>query len=888
MMFRKTVFWLLGLIGLNLQAQVFEEFSFYGHQQGYDEEVLKEHLMLSRKRQILDLAGDWTVTIEGQTKTVRVPSCYDYYGTAVFKRTFIPGEEFRNKHFKLVAFGINYFSTIRINNEFIINVLHGYAPVEEDLSESLIRIGEPNTIEITVDSRVCGRPSIPTVTSILQPKPYGGILREIFLLATPKTAIEKYAVDYAVSHDLKKCEFVVQMGFRDYSYQYNLRDTARFGKHGDDKRPIRYLIELYNEDDPDPVYTNKYKKYRTVWETPKVKELNEDNVLLMGNMSAVETRFQIDKPIFWNPGSAYRYRMVLSLIAGDTLADQVQFMIGILKREISDKKIVINSQSVNLNGVVYYEDRFGFGGALNYAGMEQDIIKIRELGANAIYFANHPPHPYFVDLCDRYGFLLLYPFPLNYIPPAVAGVKGFVEDTKNYVRAITARNRTHPSILAWGIAASTDFSNEEIRELYQSLLQALKSTDRRPVFAVSVFGSSNDAVLENADIVVLNMQNNDFASINNFLQKNSFKNPVPLLIYGSHIFSNNQNGYSDPSSVKYQAKLIIDIFKRLQELKLAGGFIHSFNDFTVNRSYTYSNPNADRSVYTSGLLTDKRKERLAFQITKALFTGDKYDPLPVGSLEIVYPKTYPIVGLILVVIFVVFYRRSEKFGGQVFRSITKLNNFFDDVRENRVITIWPALLTGLLSSVALATMMSVVAFELRRNQIFDELTAVYFIIPSLKKWIDGLVWQPEIFVLMISLVLMIKWILLTLLIYLFNLAFRAGLSYPQSFIAGFWSTSHYMVLIPFMIILQRLMSVSFCMFLGITLIGATVLWHGVRLLKIFKIVYNTNWYRVSLVFGSLLMFLIIILAGYWQSEYYAFDVLSYIRQLYHSGNYLIR
>jgi hypothetical protein len=330
------------------------------------------------------------------------------------------------------------------------------------------------------------------------------------------------------------------------------------------------------------------------------------------------------------------------------------------------------------------------------------------------------------------------------------------------------------------------------------------------------------------------------------------------------------------------------MFKRLQELKLTGGLIRSFNDFTVNRPYTYANPNSDQTIFTTGLLTDKRKERMAFQITKALFTGDKYDPIPVGSVETIYPKTYPVVGLILVIVFILFYRRSEKFGGHIFRSITKINNFFNDVRENRVIAIWPALIIGFLSSVSIATMLSVLFFELRRNQIFDELLTVYFAFPSLKGWFDDLIWQPDLFIITISFIVFLKWIALSVIIHLFGLLFKANLSYQQSLISGFWSSSHYIILIPLIIIFQRIMSIDFFMFLAVLTIVFVAGWHVIRLFKIFKIIYDSSWTLTIIVFGGLIIILLVVVGSYYQRNYHSFDVMGYIEMMYQSGNYSVK
>lgn len=862
------------------------DITIYGDKNGYDGEVLKSYLMLTAKRQVLDLAGEWMITAEGISRKIQVPSCYDYSGIVIYKRTFIPDETFREKHFRLVCFGINYRCDIRINGEFIGNYDFGYGHIEEDIPEGLIQAGQANTIEIIVDSRVCGRNSIPTIGSVLQPKPYGGIAREIFLLALPKICIEKYAVDYQVSRDLRRCEFTLNMNFRDYGYRFELRDTLHSTL--EERKPVRYLVEVFSEDEPEPVFTNRYKKYRSVWEIPKIRERNEENVLLMSNQSAVETRFTLEKPVFWNYSSPYRYRMVLSLMVADTLADQIQMPVGISQVQVVDKKIIFNSQSLGINGVEYYEDYFNQGNTLSYAVMEQDARKIKELGANAVYFKNHPPHPYFLELCNRYGLLVFYQIPVHYQTGDMLYREGYIEDVRNYYRNLIQRYRMNPCIAAWGIGDGLDFGDARANDYLSAIVPMIRYEDRRPVFATSYFGVTQDAFLQNVDIINLDIRNHVLNDINSFLSKQIARkdNNVLLLSYGQHIFSNNQNGYSDRTSTKFQAKFIADMFKRIQEMRITGGFIRSYNDFTVNRSYIYANPNADPTIYTTGLVTDKRKERYAYGIVKSIYTGDKYEPIPVGTAETVYPKTYPVVGLLLVIVFIVFYRKSEKFGGSIFRSITKVSNFFADVRENRVIAVWPSVVIVLLSSVTWSTMLSIIFFELRRNQILDETIALLIVSPAVKSWLDALTWQPELFVLGMSAFIGGLHFLAAALIKLFARFFKSSLSFQQALIAGFWSGSHHLLLIPCVILFQRLVNSDFFLVLAIIAVLAMTVWHLVRLLRIFKILYDASWFKTSLVFGGLLFLTLLFGSLHYASRYHGFDMMSLVYKMYASGNYL--
>lgn len=863
-----------------------EDVRFYGDKNGYDEQLLKNHLALSDRRLLLDLSGAWTVTIDGVKRSVNVPSNYDYEGEVLYSKSFTPGPEFHNKHFRLVNYGINFHAEIRINGVFIANVNSAYLHTEIDLDETLIKPEETNTIEILVDSRLDPRLGIPRYSRTLQPRLYGGIFREIFLVAMPKMAIDKYHLSYEIATDQRECTMTLGIQLRNYDFGYQKRDTSRTAGLVDKNAIVRYIVELYNEDDPEPVYTNRFKRYRNVWEIPKIKEFNEENVVTVNNFTNFETKFSVDKPIFWAPVNPYRYRMVISIFVGNELVDQISEMVGIARSEVHEQYILFNAQPMTIKGVVYYEDYPGTGNSLPYAVMEEDILKIKKMGANTIYFKHHPPHPYFVELCNRYGLFLLYEAPLHGLTSNIIEQQAYVEDLKGYFKSMITLNRMNPCILAWGLGSASDHSQKASLNYFSTLTQWMKSLDDRPVFYTSILGSQ-DMYIDNVDMINLDIRSNSAVWINSYINKSlsRWPNRAVVCLYGAQIFSNNQNGYSDPMSTKFQAKLIVDMYKKLSEWNVAGGLIRSYNDFAVNRSYVFANPHYDPTIYTSGLVTYDRKDRYAYDIAKAVYSDDKFEAIPIGSYATVYPKTYPLMGLLLVVVFISFYRQSGKFKNSVFRSITKILSFYSDIRESRVITLWPAFVIGFLGSLALATHLSILFYELRRHQIFDEVMANWIVSDTLKRWLDGLAWSPEGFVFQFWFILVFVFFLIGALIKLLSYVFNRPLSFQQALIAGFWSSSHYLFLIPCVILFQRLMKVDVFLHLSIWISFLVLIWHFVRLMRIIKIVFDISWLRVGLVYGGVWLMLTLYSAYSYSKHYDFFNVMEYVREIHDTKNY---
>ncbi len=861
-----------------------EDYKVYGEKNGYDPQLLETHLNLSKSRLLLDLNGEWSLTINGRERKIIVPSCYDYVGKAVYKRTFIPGIEFKDKHFRLGSFGINFRADIRINGEFVTNANNSYSRLETDLREDLIRIGETNTIEITVDTELNPLTSYPRFTNSLQPKMYGGIFREIFLEALPKVAIEKHSIKYFLSSDLRKCDFVVGLNFRNYEYKLRVQDSLTPNKF---KEPLRYIVECFDESDsPEPLFTNRFKKYKSTWDVPKIKEQNPEDTVMVTHFSEREIRFSIDKPSFWSPITPGRYRVVLTLMHKDEIIDQVVLPVGIAQVDVHDQYVFLNSQPVTIRGVEYYEDFPGSGHSMPYPVMEEDVLRIKRLGANTVYFRHHPPHPYFIELCNRYGLMLFYEIPTQNFTGRVMGSLAYVEDIKKYVRNLINSDKLNPSIVSWGLSFNSDNDEESSRIYFSNLITLVKNIDSRPVFATTVF-TGNDAYMDGVDIMALDLRNTNLLAMTGLVNRALSKWPgrAVLALYGPQIFTNNQNGYSDPTSTKFQAKFLMDTYRKITDWKISGGIIRAYNDYRTSRHYLYSNPNSDGEVFTVGLMTYDRKERFAFEVAKALYSEDKIEPIAIGANERSNPKTYPIVGLILIVVFVSFYRQSGKFQNSVFRATTKVRSFFEDIRENRVITIWPALIAGFLSSLTYASLLSMVFFELRRSQIFDEFLGQWIVSNNIKTWMDHLAWSPESFIFQFALIFFLMFGVLSIFLFVLSHVFRHTVSYPQALIAAMWSAAHYLYLIPVVILFHRLLAIEFFLNLAAWISGLMVIWHAVRVMRIAKYIYGASLIRTTFVFGVLILSVTIWFSTYYSSKHDAFETTGYWKKIYTIKNY---
>ncbi len=160
----------------------------------------------SPTRKKIDLAGTWHLSIEGETwmdrlleaniqKEVKVPSSIDYEGRMTFNRTFTLNEDLLNKcAFKFVSLGINYECEIFINEVYVGKHVGGYTSFEFEIPEEALQIGKENTIKVVVNNRLDASSTLPVRQQTWGWKNYGGILRDIYLLATPRLRVDRMDV----------------------------------------------------------------------------------------------------------------------------------------------------------------------------------------------------------------------------------------------------------------------------------------------------------------------------------------------------------------------------------------------------------------------------------------------------------------------------------------------------------------------------------------------------------------------------------------------------------------------------------------------------------------------------------------------------------------------
>lgn len=180
-----------------------------------------------------------------------------------------------------------------------------------------------------------------------------GIFRDVYLLKRPEKAVR----DYRMTTKVEKDRATVKMEFR-FS------------------QPVETEVTI--ED-----------KYGAVVARG---EISQDGTLELNVLN----------PVLWNTENPYLYTIILT-----TKDEVIVDHIGFRTIEIKDKVIYFNGEKIKFRGVNRHDSDPETGFVVGVNQIKIDLTLMKEHNFNAIRSSHYPNAPYFYQMCDRYGFMVI-------------------------------------------------------------------------------------------------------------------------------------------------------------------------------------------------------------------------------------------------------------------------------------------------------------------------------------------------------------------------------------------------------------------------------------------------------------------------------------------------
>lgn len=233
------------------------------------------------------------------------------------------------------------------------------------------------------------------------------------------------------------------------------------------------------------------------------------------NSHQFQTQTDLKNPLLWGPypeQKPHLYLAVTTVFQNGKAVDTYETRFGIRKIEYTaNNGLVVNGQRIQLKGVNQHHDLGAIGTAFNTSAARRQLVKLREMGCNAIRMSHNPPAPELLQLTDEMGFLVIDEIFDSWErkKTALDFHLIFKDWSEPDLRAFIRRDRNCPSVIMWSIGNEvgeqyTDTAGASVAKRLHDI--AKQEDPSRPTTTAMNFAKPHMPLPAVADAIGLNYQ----------------------------------------------------------------------------------------------------------------------------------------------------------------------------------------------------------------------------------------------------------------------------------------------------------------------------------------------------------------------------------------------
>lgn len=163
---------------------------------------------------------------------------------------------------------------------------------------------------------------------------------------------------------------------------------------------------------------------------------------------------KVRRPHLWSVDDPYIYKVRTQVLVGGKVVDEVWTNTGFRSFRFDAKTgFWLNGKNMKLNGVCEHHDFGCLGAVVNEDAMHRKLVRLKEMGVNAIRSSHNPPAPELLNMCDTMGLIVMdESCDMWRRRKTQNDYARFFDEWHERDRAdLILRDRNHPSILMWSI-----------------------------------------------------------------------------------------------------------------------------------------------------------------------------------------------------------------------------------------------------------------------------------------------------------------------------------------------------------------------------------------------------------------------------------------------------
>jgi len=390
--------------------------------------------------QALSLDGDWQIIFDAHNEgreagwhqnavfetrsdaqAISVPSAWelikqDYEGVAFYRRSFDVPETWAGKVVRLHFGAVNYLAEVWLNDEVVGFHEGGFTPFSFRVDE-MLKPGQTNVLTLrAVGPIILSDQHIDGVGPLETPQWRGGITGGIWQSVCLEASGEVYVDDVFIEPRISNRSVTLHVAM-DHT--------------GIEAKSVGIEIDI-TEDNA----------------TAPVAQLRRIRTLQPGKNDRTWT-VSIPEAKLWSPDQPSLYRATVRISVDAQVSDQWTQRFGMRALTIKDKDFYLNGQRIYLKAT-FFEGLYpnGIASPDSEAMARQEIQLAKDAGFNMIRPWRRPPVPWWLDLADEMGVLVVgspalecmrLPLSTPYLPARV----------ENELREAVLRDRNRACVVQW-------------------------------------------------------------------------------------------------------------------------------------------------------------------------------------------------------------------------------------------------------------------------------------------------------------------------------------------------------------------------------------------------------------------------------------------------------
>lgn len=522
----------------------------------------------------------------GQKFLVAVPGCWenhplfaDYRGEGIYRKTFQAQGNVR-----IECKGVSHTATVYLDGHEIGHHYNAYTPFSVVVSDL-----EPgrHMLEIKADNRFHKDSALHVPNDYMS---YGGISRGV--------VVEELSDLYL--------EYVHVKTYRE-NEQWHVQVKAAVN-----------VLKVGQNDEEDITIQGKIKDTAFEWKLADTAKKHYEFC----------TDLKINGIEEWSPETPVLYQVELQMLREDEVIDDLIERFGFREICVQGKYVLLNGKKLRIKGVCRHEDHPDYGCALPYQTIYNDLVLIRQMGANSIRTAHYPNDEIFLDLCDELGILVWEENHARGLEEDRMKHPLFEEQAEQVIREMIFYHYNHPSIFIWGIlnecASETLFG----RSCYEKQFRLIREMDdSRPcTFASCKF--FGDICFDLPDVISCNLYPRWYVDkpVRDYLNEvydwivedgNGKGKPFIVSEIGAGGLYGCRNAYHGKWTEEYQADALSEqVSECLKFSESMGVYIWQFCDVRVSSEWFAGRP---REMNNKGVVDEYRRPKAAYGRVKEIF-----------------------------------------------------------------------------------------------------------------------------------------------------------------------------------------------------------------------------------------------------------------------------